>query len=41
MRKLGYDVTETGETERILPTPITDTVITEGATVPIRVTHAA
>jgi hypothetical protein len=40
LRKLGYDLSEIGEGQRILPTAITEMVITEGSTVPIRATHA-
>jgi hypothetical protein len=40
LRARGYDLVEDGETERILPHSITEMVITEGSTVPIRVTHA-
>jgi hypothetical protein len=37
---LGYDPEPAGEGERILPTAIVETFITEGSTVPRRVTHA-
>jgi hypothetical protein len=40
LRARGYDLVEDGESERILPHAITDMVITEGSTVPIRITHA-
>jgi hypothetical protein len=40
LRARGYDLVEDGETERILPHAITAMVVTEGSTVPIRVTHA-
>jgi hypothetical protein len=40
LRGMGYEASETGETERILPTAITEMVITEDSTVPIKVTHA-
>jgi hypothetical protein len=36
----GYDPEPAGEGERILPTAIVETFITEGSTVPRRVTHA-
>jgi hypothetical protein len=40
LKDSGYDVNEDGETERILPAAITEMVVTEGSTVPIKVTHA-
>jgi hypothetical protein len=40
LRDLGYEVIEIGQGERILPTAIVETFITEGSTVPRRVTHA-
>lgn len=40
LRGQGYDVAETDEGERILPTAITEMVITEGSTSPIKVAHA-
>jgi hypothetical protein len=40
LRGLGNDLVETGEGKRILPHAITEMVITEGSTVPIRVLHA-
>lgn len=36
----GWDFREVGEGERILANAVTEDVITEGSTVPIRVTHA-
>jgi hypothetical protein len=36
----GYDLEPAGEGERILPTAIVETFITEGSTVPRRVMHA-
>jgi hypothetical protein len=40
LRQLGYDVTEIGEGERIIPGAITEVVVTEHSTVPITVTYA-
>lgn len=40
LRALGYDVEATGGGERILPTGITEMVVTEGSTVARPVTHA-
>ncbi len=35
-----YVVTQEGDGQRILPAAIMEAVVTEGSTVPIRVTHA-
>ncbi|WP_298884135.1 hypothetical protein [uncultured Bradyrhizobium sp.] len=40
LAETGYVVSQTGEGERIVPGTITEDIITEGSTVPIRVTHA-
>jgi hypothetical protein len=37
---LGYELEATGEGERILPTALTEMVVTEGSTVARPVTHA-
>jgi hypothetical protein len=39
LRQLGYELEPDGEGQRILPAAITEGVITEGSTVPVRVTH--
>jgi hypothetical protein len=40
LHRLGYALEQVGEGQRILPFAIIEKVITEGSTVPIRVTHA-
>ena len=40
LRGIGYNITETGTTERILPNAVVEMVLTEGSTVPIKMVHA-
>ena len=40
LRRLGYDVQEAGDGQRILASAIVEPVLIEGSTVPIMVTHA-
>ena len=40
LRELGYRVERTGKSQRILAHHVVTHVLTEGSTVPIRMTHA-